>query len=325
MTYALDWDRPHLPDDNPLWQESDCYWFFDRKTGIGGYHRIGQTPNQHRGNVMLNVFKLGGARFRSLAEYSEADCMRDETSQQVGSSSAKSIDDMEMRFSWDEPGCAAELTFYESFYEPRDWVSPSQKSDGAAAVEKEMNTGGHLECSGRLRGVITIDGVSVEVDALAHRDRSWGIRDLRMAYQHRMVTGTVGPDLSWATFVMRLENGVAAHAGFVVRHGEAVDIERLETVTGFADDGLTVIDLRARLHLVGGEHVDLSGHAAEGFCAVTDGWLLSSHHYIEIGEMGFSVLDTTNRPSKGDYVPTPDEVLAVCIEDGLTPCGPYGE
>ena len=63
MTYDESWDRPHRPGANPLWQESDCYWFYDAAKGVGGFHRIGQTPAKGIGQVMLFVFDEGGEGF----------------------------------------------------------------------------------------------------------------------------------------------------------------------------------------------------------------------------------------------------------------------
>lgn len=324
MAYDESWDRPHEPGSDPLWQESDCYWFFDRKTGVGGYHRLGQFTNKGTGQEMINAFRTGGHRFRLLREHGGEACKRTLTGQSVGNSTAETLGQGRMRYTWDAPECDANLEFYEAFYEPRDWVKSSARHAGASAVEAKMNTGGHLECSGRIRGTVRLGKDVFEIDALAHRDRSWGARDYRAAYQHRMVTGTLGPELSWATFVMRLSGGVCAHAGFVDRHGVSEDIARVEVITGFADDGLTVADLRCRIHLTGGESIDINGPAAEGFCALTDGWLVSSHHYIECGDSGFTILDATNRPSKGDYMPSQGEVDAVCMTDGLSPIGNYG-
>lgn len=325
MEYNESWDRPHKSGPERLWQESDCYWFFDRRSGVGGYHRIGQFTNQQTGQEMINAFKLGGQRFRLLKDHGIADCRRWETGQGVGASTAETLGDRRMRYSWDEPDCAADLEFYEAFYDPRDWTKPSSRHAGSVAVEQKMNTGGHLECSGRIRGKVRVGEDVFEIDALAHRDRSWGARDYKAAYQHRMVTGTMGPELSWATFVMRLTGGLCAHAGFVDRGGVSEDIAKVDVITGFADDGLTVADLRCRIHLVSGESIDVRGAAAEGFCALTDGWLVSSHHYIACGEAGFTILDTTNRPSKGDYIPSPDEVVAACLVDGLSPAGNYAD
>ena len=49
---------------------------------------------------------------------------------------------------------------------------------------------------------------------------------------------------------------------------------------------------------------------------------MSSHHFVPIANHqppGFTILDMTNRPSKGTYVPQPGEVGSICVRDGLEP------
>lgn len=324
MAYDHSWDVPHRPGTSLLWQESDCYWFYDARNQVGGYHRIGQFPNQRTGQVLLFVYKAGAERFRTLLEHDAASCLRSEDGQTVGTSTAKALGDGVMAYTWAEEGCSAELQFSEPFYTPRSWMKDEAAHGGANAVKGQMNTDGHLEVSGRLRGTIRLGSETIELDALAHRDRSWGARDYRSAYQHRMVSGTLGPELSWATFIMHLDNGVGAKAGFVARNGETTDIRDIQVLTEFDYDGLTVSSVRSKLLLNDGSEVEVSGNADQGFCALTDGWLVSSHHFIRVGAEGFTILDVTNRPSKGSYAPQQAELSEVCATDGFSPVGNYG-
>jgi hypothetical protein len=323
MSYEDSWDRPHQPGENALWQESDCYWFYDAKAGVGGYHRIGQFPNKETGQAMVFVYRAGGERFRLLQEHGADRCSREGDGQRVGSSSALALGDGTMEYAWSEADSEALLRFSEPFYTPRSWMKDEGAHDGANAVKGQMNTDGHLEVSGRLRGRMRLGAGWIELDALAHRDRSWGVRDYRSAYQHRMVTGTLGPQLSWATFIMHLENGIVAKAGFVARDGVTTDVRDVQALVEFDYDGLTVSGLRTRLLLEDGSHVDVNGTADQGFCALTDCWLVSSHHFIPLGGGGFTILDVTNRPSKGTYVPRQAELSVVCSTEGLSKAGDY--
>jgi hypothetical protein len=69
--------------------------------------------------------------------------------------------------------------------------------------------------------------------------------------------------------------------------------------------------------------VEVSGICDQGFSAVTDGWLVSSHHFIPLGREGFTILDVTNRPSKGNYIPRQAELSEVGITEGLSKSGDY--
>jgi len=326
MAYDESWDRPHAPGAPANWQESDCYWFHDAAAGIGGYHRIGQYPNQKNGQALLYAFKSGGQQFRRITSYSADQCERSEHGQRVGGSTVQARGDGVMAYGWAEEGCEADLCFRDPFYAPRSWMKDEGAHAGAAAVKQDMNTDGHLEVSGRITGRLRIGDAWHEIDALAHRDRSWGARDYTKAYQHRMVTGTIGPDLSWATFIMRLDNGALAKAGFVARNGETTDIADIRVLTEFDHDGVTVSRLRSRLTLETGESIDIDGPALQGAMFETETWLASSHHFIDLAGAhgrGFTILDATNRPSKGTYIPKPGDLSLVCAEDGLSAAADY--
>ena len=320
--YRDTWECPHAPGGDDIWQESDCYWFFDPEAGIGGYHRIGQYVNQGTGQTLLFAFRQDGNRFRKLGEFSAADCTRTDTGQTVGGSSTEFLGNGCVRFTWNEADSSGDLVFSDPFYTPRSWMAEESGDEGAGAVKQRMNTGGHLEVSGRIRGELRLGKEIFPVDALAHRDRSWGNRDYRAAYQHRMVTGTIGPELSWATYIMQLDNGHVARAGFVARNGITADISDVQVLAEIDYDGLSVGTLKTRLTLSDGTHVDLKGEAAQAFSVVTDDWLVSSHHFIPIsglGPPGFTIFDMTNRPSKGRYAPQPSEIATICAQDGLEP------
>lgn len=322
--YTADSDLPHPAGESDFWQESDCYWFYDAKAGVGGYHRIGQYLRRGTGQVLIFAFKTGGERFRLVREYAGSDVARSATGQQVGSSTVEALGDGVMRYGWNEDDCAADLTFDAPVYTPRSWLKNENTDAGAAAVAKRMNTGGHLEVAGRIQGSVRIGGETYQIDALAHRDRSWGARDYRTAHQHRMITGTIGPSLSWAAYIMHLDNGMVAKAGFVARHGETVDLEDIKVLTEFDWDGVTVTGVRTLFVLKDGTTEEIRGPACEATTFETEGWLLSSHTFIELADGGFSILDTTNRPSKGEYMPKPEEVSAICIENGLSRGGDFG-
>lgn len=51
--------HPHA-DERCRLQESDCYWVYDTKASIGGFHRIGQRPNRQDGQLTLVVFATEG-------------------------------------------------------------------------------------------------------------------------------------------------------------------------------------------------------------------------------------------------------------------------
>lgn len=323
MTYGPAWDRPHSPSDDRLWQESDCYWFFDERAGVGGFHRVGQHPNGQMGSLTVFAFDRQ-MRFHHTRDYPAADCARSADGQIVGPSDVTALDNERMRYRWDLPDCEADLEFYESFYLPRDW----SRSGHGASVHRHMNAGGHLECSGRLRGTVRIAGRTHQVDALAHRDRSWGARDHNVVAQHRMYSGTVGPSLSWAGFTMTLRTGAVHASGFVVRNGVEHDLTAIRVLTTFDNDGVTTTGATGLLDLETGERLIVPCRAVQGFVTDVSGAFHSTDTISRVvwnGAVGFCDLEVSNNSHRGSFIPGQADVSSICVDQGLSALGGYAD
>lgn len=329
MGYDVSWDKPHQPGPDRNWQESDCYWFYDQKQGVGGFHRIGQRPNTGKGQLTLFAFKEGGERYvLSAGEGAEVELKSDarqENKQVVGTHTAEALGDGRMRFTWDEEGCAANLEFYESFHEPRNWSKTGHSDD----FMSNINSDGHLECSGMLRGTIRIGDQSYEIDALCHRDRSWGFRDNARASMHRyrMFSGTCGPELSFASFILDLKDGPKMVAGFVARDGVDKDVRDLRVMTTFDSDGLTPLKAEAVLTLEDGEEVRIESKSVQGFMTPVPEAQAASQDHISTftynGKEGFLDLELCNNPGRGTYIPTQEDVTFTAVDQGISKSVPY--
>lgn len=323
--YEGSWDRPHQPGPSALWQESDCYWFYDEATGVGGFHRVGQKPSEGTGQVTMFAFARDAERCVVRAELELGDKHRWDDGQAVGSHRVEALAGGRMSYAWNELGSAAELEFYEQFYEPRDW---STSGHGAEALD-ELNPDGHLECSGRLRGELRIGDRSYEIDALAHRDRSWGVRDVSRISPHRfrMFSGTVGPALSWATFTIDLKGGPAMATGFVVRNGVEDDVRRLRVLTTFDADGLSPVGATALLALETGEVLRVACQGVQGFTTPVPEMQTATSDTISTvswdGSRGFCDLELCNNPGRGTYVPTQADVTLLAVDEGVSRCDSY--
>lgn len=317
MSYDESQDCPHAPLDHALWQESDCYWFWDAGRGIGGFHRVGQTPAAGKGQVMLFVFEDGGQRFRHVGEHALGRDARSPKGQRVDTSTVEALGAGAMRFGWSGADCAGDLRFEDPFYLPRDW----SKGGHGAAARAQMNAGGHLECSGRLRGTIRLGTRELTLDALAHRDRSWGPRDVTRVAQHRMCTGTVGKAFSFAAFTLAFRPAGRHAAGFVVRDGVEEDVTGVRVIATLDNDGLTALGGETRLTLASGECVVVPCVAQQSFLHVTQGYVATDaiSTFDHRGEAGFCDLEIANNPHHGSHVPGQGELDAICATDGLSP------
>lgn len=328
MSYDESWDKPHKPGTEAGWQESDCYWFYDAATGVGGYQRIGQKPNAGTGQVTLFVFDREGERYTANDAYerdrpiSAAD--RWETGHQVETHRADALGDGRMRYRWDEPGSSADIEFCESFHMPRGW----SKSSHEAQFMEAMNPGGHLECSGRIKGTVRIGERSYEIDALAHRDRSWGFRDFsQFDYRRfRMFSGTVGPELSFATFVCDTAHGRTV-SGFVVRDGVDEDISDLRVLVTIDADGLTAMGGTAVITLQSGEKLEVPYKAVQAYLTkfpANNGFLIDSISEVSFaGKTGFCDAIHSINPARGTAMPNQSDSPIVAIDNGLSKSASY--
>jgi hypothetical protein len=319
MAYDTSWDCPHKPGPQELWQESDCYWWYDAGVGVGGFHRIGQKPNAGTGQLTLFVFARDGERYVAHAEHSIVESDRWDVGHRVGTHTGEALGEGRRRFTWNEPGSAADLQFGDSFHEPRNWSKTGHSDD----FMSNINSDGHLECGGHLRGALRIGEQTYEIDALAHRDRSWGFRDSGRVSMHRyrMFSGTAGPSLSFASFFLDLKDGPSMVAGFVSRDGIDEDVRGLRVATTFDADGLSPLGAVAVMTLVTGEEVRIECTAVQGFTTpVPEAASLSSDTICTFeyaGQQGFVDLELCNNPGRGTYISTGRDV-ALLAQPGLS-------
>lgn len=321
--YAHDWDLPHPPGPEPSWQESDCYWWFDKKQGLGGWHRIGQYPNLGTGQSSIFLYAIDGSRYLDRTiDVPAALCSRHAVGQKVGRSSVECQAPQVLRYRYETNEAEVDLRFEESFYEPRDWVK-----SGRAEKALETETG-HLEVSGRLRGTVRLGAQVAEIDALAHRDRSWGPRNLHGLDVLWFCNGTTGPDLSWTAMDVRLSSGHRRTVGFIVRGRETKDIHAVDVNVVTAADGVTPLRGYLTLRAVD-DTLDLEVITTQGFMQrIAPGPFIaldqSSRVFAE-GREGFADFAVVQNAVRGQHLPATElEAGLTCVVDGTSAFLPHG-
>jgi len=324
MSYDPSWNRSHAPSGDESWQESDAYWFYDAKIGIGGWHRVGQHPDQKTGQDCHFLFVEGGERALSLAPDKGAILSRTEEGQSVGTSYARHVDGDVMNFGWDDTSSSAQLEYYESFYTPRNWKAEAEDAEYSDQVNA---AGGHLEVAGRLRGAVRVGNAEYEIDALAHRDKSWGNRNLHEFSALWFSNGTVGPELSWASMMVRMTNGAVMKMGFIVREGMSEDITDILTSVSLSDDGLSSTGAHFKL-ITPTQELSVPMQPKQGFMQTFPPSMIVTDHCssVEIdGREGFCDLAVVSNPFRGSFIPTASDVRAICVDEGLSPAADYSQ
>ena len=281
----------HPWEGDQHWQESAAVWFHDMTSGWGGFFRFGVHPNARFGRSMLFAYRDDGLRFRRVRERVPFD--GEPTELAVGTGWAGIVDER-VAYRWDEPECSADLTF-EPFYEPLGFGVSADESD-----LREKIYAGHIECSGRLTGKLRVGERSVAVDALCHRDRSWGPRRMDGIVTNRMLTGTMGPALSFAAIEIQTIDATNRH-GFVVRDGVVTPCEDLVILSTIGLDGYSVDAGTCHMRLVGGEVLTVTCETIDGQLTPYDGYLCSEHLSIaRCGDLvGMCDNELTNNPRLG--------------------------
>jgi hypothetical protein len=163
---------------------------------------------------------------------------------------------------------------------------------------------GHVETSCRVRGVVQVGDREVRLDgALAHRDRSWGPRDLTVCLNHRWFAGTCGTELCFSFDNLVLQGGVPLELGYVVRSGVADPVVAVDIEVATAYDCLTPRSVVARAVCESGAEVEVRttrGH--QTFLDVREGWFTATDRLFEVeceGLPGIADLNLTVNPQAG--------------------------
>lgn len=292
------------------WQESVACWFYDAAAGAGGFFRFGIHPNDGFGRFNLFAFIEAGQRFRRVRSREALEPV--EGAPLAVGSCVAGVDDGRLSFSWAEEECEAELSMDEHFYPEKGFAGEGDDEMSGLVY------GGHLESSGRFVGRLRVGDVEVAVDALAHRDRSWGPRDMSAVLTNRMMTGTFGPPLSFALNSIGLVNGVNANIGLVVRDGTVHNVTDYVILPSIHMDGYSVEAGTAIVRLPDGETLTITCETIEGFLNPHDDYLCSEHISVaRCGDLvGFCDNELTNNPRLGTE--NPPFPLYVTDGDGLS-------
>jgi hypothetical protein len=312
-------ERPHPADpQDPYWQESIFFFWWDDEHGIGAIHRIGHEPGATppAGNAWNGVFTRDGARFRRFARPPLED--RDRTADGLSVGPSRYAFDDRWRFWLEDPDCELELEWYEDFVGLPHMYPKTTMGDVHDDYAPQ-----HYEASGRVRGTARIGQERFSVDALAYRDHSWGRREWSTLLAHRYLAGTVGPEFTFCTLGWLGIDGRLAHFGLLIRDGVFQYAECVDFLTYLEPDGTSHRAGVVTFHMPDGEAVTLRPklvdavlheHGGEGGAALS---AVDSICIVEYNGMrGFGNFEITNNAKNGA-----DPVRAVTravAENGLS-------
>jgi hypothetical protein len=275
----------HPGTDNVLWQESVLLHWYDRRQGIGGWHRIGHEANNQGGRAAIwsYLFDRSGWQYRRCGEVPLTATDRYDSGFAAGAALKFAYQNDVATWTINEGPLNAELECRNLF----PIVDPFPKSDLLAA----RRFASHFEVAGRVTGHVTYEGRRVAVEGYGYRDHSWGARDWQNGMpNHRWFTGNLGGELSFAAITAQAPTGRLTRVGYVHYKGQTIMAEAVDVVTYMEPDGTThrggeltlelpgkdVVQVRFRTRagvlfqrgsVVMVEHIcDAEGHGMQGYC-----------------------------------------------------------
>ena len=312
--FDRDHEMAHEPGTDETWQESVLMLWYDDARGIGGYHRIGHEVPRANAATWAGLVAADGSRFRRQCP--ELPLLADDrTSNRFGAGEQGLLRrEHDLLWQLDDPDCHLELAL-EDFYIPRA-LWEQQGADVSAATISN-----HYEASGRAVGELRWNGETIAIDALFHRDHSWGPRDWEFVVNHRWFTGTVGPDLSFSIAVMHGADGRGMAVGGVVRDGvlsvaDDIDLVRYEEMDGISHRGG-----HATITLADGEVLEITAESLDGILFEHRGFVgISTPCRVTLadGRVGGGVLEASSKLAW--TVPTARRAV---VADGLVPGAGY--
>lgn len=291
MPAEVEYAKPPVTDD-PLYNDSHYFNFFDHDQGIGAFTRIGKLANR---NASIGLFFIYLGEKEALIFAQSEHIRRDLTELRSGP----------MRYEIVEPLEELRIVNQARFLRlanPREWIDPvglcrRVKDDDFVDVDVDITFTGwgevhnakklharwlarrmiekdfglkdlmetrkyaaeHYEQAGSYTGTIRIGGRKIDLtNATGHRDHSWGYRDITAAKSWTWLTVQFGEGL--AVNVACFKAGkLDIVNGYIHRNGRNRPLRKIGLVTEFEGDGLTQKALRFSVQDTGGFRMDVQG------------------------------------------------------------------
>ena len=144
----------HPAGDDPDWQESAYLAWYDRSTGLGGNHRMGNELNRETANLWCGVYQRGGARFRCNGE--DLPLVRLHEAGVCAGPQRIVQDGDRLYFVLDGDGCRIEFEIEDSGQ--RAYANAQTFTGSSGATGTIFSNNFHVFC--RVRGTVSLDGVT---------------------------------------------------------------------------------------------------------------------------------------------------------------------
>lgn len=291
MPAEAEYAKPPVTDD-PLYNDSHYFNFFDHDHGIGAFTRIGRLANR---NASIGLFFIYLGKSRALIFAQSEHIPRDVTDLRSGP----------LRYEIVKPLEELRIVNRAKFLRlenPRDWIDPvglcrRVRDDDFVDVDVDITFRGwgevhnarrlyarglarrmvekdfglkdlmetrkyaaeHYEQAGSCSGTIRIGDRKIEFkNATGHRDHSWGYRDITAAKSWTWITVQFGEGMAINVACFKAGK-LDITSGYICRNSRNHALREIRLDTEFEDDGLTQKSLRFSVEDTGGFRMDVEG------------------------------------------------------------------
>ena len=233
-----DHEHTHPVEDDPAFNESMYFNFFDPAVGLGGFLRLGNRPNEGHAEMTVclylpdgrvgfmfgrpqidsnEAFDAGGLRFAVRTPFEELSVAYDGGLALLSDPLAMS--DPKAAFSAAEQvECSVALDYRG--------LSPALDGGGLEGFAR-----GHYEQHVGARGRVAAGDGEWEVDGFGLRDHSWGPRSWQAPRWYRWLTCNAGPEHGFMVSVIATADGAVRSGGVLFEAGAYEEIADADIAT----------------------------------------------------------------------------------------------
>jgi|FaiFalDrversion2_1042247.scaffolds.fasta_scaffold00195_3 hypothetical protein len=280
----------HPVGPEPNFNESVYFNFYDRQQRVGGFLRMGNRPNEGRGEMTVCLFTLSDGRLLFRFERPE---VRDNQRFQGGGMRVEVVQPLEHLVTAFE-GTVYALASPQLLLDPKRAFSDSPQvplslhlhhwaagplyghKEGAARPpgdtappqlyerDPQMGAASHFEQHTRVEGTLVVAGVERPIAGLGLRDHSWGPRTWQQIPPYLWFTCDFQPGFGLTGLVVwDAASGRPLRAGGMVCRQQTVEaVVQAQVEPSYADpERFFLAGYRARLLLASGERLELQAQA----------------------------------------------------------------
>jgi len=242
----------HQPFDDITWQESAWIYWGDGK-GLGGAVHIGQEMNAGTANIFASAYSSNLAFRRCHLGYPLDNGPGSEKRHVAGPYAMESVNGKTIIRMEDE-GVSLELLCED--FAPYPSLLPVQAALGDPTITRRPM---HYQTPGRVRGTMKLGSEVHQIDGVATRGHSWGVRDFNVLRGggSRVAMGSFGPEFSYWVRVQIEEDGNILRHGYVLENDRLTYVDDIDLLLEQDSDSITYRSGRILIGMPDGQRHEL--------------------------------------------------------------------